>query len=662
MDKGGCICFERVAPGNTNRENLPKERKSEMKKMKKVVLLTVMAALVMVGMTQAQDISTDIRGDITSHMVLTKANSPYNLVGLVYVRPGWSLTIEPGVVVATKKVGPGFREGSLAVCRGAQLFVNGTQQEPVIFTSAEDLATWAGSKVGRSGVPAAGYDQGYVTSIEKMGNPKTGTWRPKCFEWGSIAILGNGYISRSHYGDQEPPGNPKPATWDEDLDQDPATTGDVVTHTNTKCPNVMNKARMEGLEPEFPGDVRILYGGDNDNDNSGSISFLSIRYGGKVIIDTDELNGLSLGAIGRATDIHHVEIMNNVDDGIELWGGTVNLYYVNIWNIGDDSFDFDEGWRGMAKYGLIVQGYSRDDEQGSGVGDNCFEHDGAENANAQPVTTARIENFTAIGQPGTNDNNGGDGGTVWRDNARVQYDRCVWMDIDDELVKFDCQDKDGAAGYDGDDNDSTKLVNNDPPDGTMNWYEHWTTSYNTWITDPLLADERDPVEGAPFPAGSPCNYTANDFQNLYGQWMVQDPAGRLCQITNSVFYNIGKYDMYDEVSALTIGDGANNVGNVKSTVMPIKEITRAVEFITTAEELSMQQVEYLNPMPAGDALTKGAGAFSVSNWLADWTAADAFGFVDTFDNSQNFDFNFDGKINLLDFAKFAEQFLTGWGS
>ena len=72
----------------------------------------------------------------------------------------------------------------------------------------------------------------------------------------------------------------------------------------------------------------------------------------------NELNGLSLGGIGRDTDIHHVEIMNNVDDGIEIWGGTVNLKYFNIWNIGDDSFDVDQGWRGKAQFGLIVQGYS----------------------------------------------------------------------------------------------------------------------------------------------------------------------------------------------------------------------------------------------------------------------------------------------------------------
>ena len=82
---------------------------------------------------------------------------------------------------------------------------------------------------------------------------------------------------------------------------------------------------MEGLTAEFPGDPDVVYGGTDDDDDSGSISYLSLRYGGRVVGLTNELNGLSLGAIGRATDINNVEIMNNVDDGIEIWGGTVNI-------------------------------------------------------------------------------------------------------------------------------------------------------------------------------------------------------------------------------------------------------------------------------------------------------------------------------------------------
>jgi hypothetical protein len=121
---------------------------------------------------------------------------------------------------------------------------------------------------------------------------------------------------------------------------------------------------MEGLVADFPGDPKVLYGGGDDDDDSGSIQYLSIRYGGRVVGLNNELNGLSLGGIGRGTDISFVEVMNNVDDGIEIWGGTFNLKNFIITNIGDDGLDIDQGFRGKIQFGLITQGYSLDAPQG----------------------------------------------------------------------------------------------------------------------------------------------------------------------------------------------------------------------------------------------------------------------------------------------------------
>ena len=215
--------------------------------------------------------------------------------------------------------------GSLAVCRGAQINVLGTASAPVIMTSdADDLTTW----------------------------------REVCNEWGNLTIMGNAYISEN------------------------ATVG------NTPFPSASNVAAMEGLVASFPGDPNVLYGGGDDDDDSGSISYLSVRYGGKVIGLGNELNGISLGGIGRGTDISHVEVLNNVDDGIEIWGGTFNMRNFSIWN-GDDSLDIDQGFRGRAQYGLIVQGFSTDAPQGSGVGDNACEIDGAEDSTGSPSRRPR---------------------------------------------------------------------------------------------------------------------------------------------------------------------------------------------------------------------------------------------------------------------------------
>jgi hypothetical protein len=109
---------------------------------------------------------------------------------------------------------------------------------------------------------------------------------------------------------------------------------------------------MEGLTT---GPAFDRYGGGNDDDDSGSLRYVSIRYTGKVVALNNELNAISLGGLGRETDVSHLDLMNNVDDGFELWGGTLNYKYVNIWNMGDDSLDIDQGWRGKAQFINIVQ-------------------------------------------------------------------------------------------------------------------------------------------------------------------------------------------------------------------------------------------------------------------------------------------------------------------
>jgi hypothetical protein len=111
----------------------------------------------------------------------------------------------------------------------------------------------------------------------------------------------------------------------------------------TGQPDGTDTAQMEGLIARFAGNTLPLYGGGNDDDDSGVVSYVSLRYGGFVVGIANELNGMSLGGVGRCTDMHHIEIMINVDDGIEIWGGTLNIKYVSIWNIGDDSFDLEQG-------------------------------------------------------------------------------------------------------------------------------------------------------------------------------------------------------------------------------------------------------------------------------------------------------------------------------
>jgi hypothetical protein len=379
-----------------------------------------------------------------------------------------------------------------------------------------------------------------------------------------------------------------------------AYVSENVVATNTPAPNANNVAPMEGLVAQGAGDPNVLYGGGNDNDDSGVLRYVSFRYGGKVIGLNNELNGLSLGGIGRETDISYVEIMNNVDDGIEIWGGTVNLKYVAIWNIGDDSMDIDQGWRGKAQFGLVVQGYSVSAAQGSGVGDNAWEMDGAEQSDYQPVTTGTIYNFTTIGQPLS-----GDHLAAFRDNARMQFRNCIWMDAGEQAVRNDNVDGDGGAGYGF--------------NGTLSWPNTWTTNFN------VFSAVNAPANPAAF-------YTAQT-------------SGKLIEFTDSVFYNNLAANAYTEANARGVFNAANNnvqIADANGSQLPIKSIVRGGP--VAVGSLFMLPVTSLDPRAANSAVTSVGsapndgfftpvnyrGGFSpTQNWLCTWSAADAYNLIAT---------------------------------
>lgn len=90
----------------------------------------------------------------------------------------------------------------------------------------------------------------------------------------------------------------------------------------------------------------IIYGGSDDADDSGSISYLIINYAGAQINSESQYNGLTLYAIGTGTSIDNVAILNGTDDGVEFFGGTVNVSNLYLENNEDDAVDWTEGWNG----------------------------------------------------------------------------------------------------------------------------------------------------------------------------------------------------------------------------------------------------------------------------------------------------------------------------
>lgn len=125
------------------------------------------------------------------------------------------------------------------------------------------------------------------------------------------------------------------------------------------------EASIEGIPISEP---RGIYGGYDEDDNSGLLQYVSIRHGGTNIGENNEINGLTLGGVGRKTTIDHIEVVSNADDGIEFFGGTVNCTNLAVGYCGDDAFDFDEGYMGKCQFLLAIV-----DEKGN----HAAEHNGA---------------------------------------------------------------------------------------------------------------------------------------------------------------------------------------------------------------------------------------------------------------------------------------------
>lgn len=129
------------------------------------------------------------------------------------------------------------------------------------------------------------------------------------------------------------------------------------------------------------------YGGDDVADNSGSLKYISIRHGGALIGQDNEINGLTLGGVGSGTVIENIEIVGNQDDGIEWFGGSVNASNLLVWSSGDDGLDVDQSYSGLIKNALVIQGA----ESGA-----ALELDGPEGSKATEKSFT-MENITING-------------------------------------------------------------------------------------------------------------------------------------------------------------------------------------------------------------------------------------------------------------------------
>jgi hypothetical protein len=171
------------------------------------------------------------------------------------------------------------------------------------------------------------------------------------------------------------------------------------------------KGAIEGIPasktPGFYGTSVAENGGavtpaTNELDNSGVLQFVRIEYAGRVIVEGNELNGLTLGGVGRGTTIDHVIVAYGSDDGIEWFGGTVRMKYILTYGNEDDDLDNDQGNLTKLQF-AIAQKNPAFHVNGSG-GARGVESNGDDDtvvpASANLTTNATFSNITLVGPQG----------------------------------------------------------------------------------------------------------------------------------------------------------------------------------------------------------------------------------------------------------------------
>ncbi len=267
---------------------------------------------------------------------------------------GATLNIEPGTIIKAA-AGTGTDASALIISRTATIKAVGFPSAPIIFTAEAD--------------------------------PMDGSWGPdQGSAWGGLIILGN-------------------APLNSDRNKESWTEGTTITDT------------VEGI-PTFLPEASRVFGGTDPEDSSGALSYVSVRFGGSALAEDAEINGLTLGGVGRGTQIDHIEVFANSDDSIEFFGGTVDVKYAVAAYGGDDGFDYDQGWEGRGQFWAYIGGpvASSDFEP-----DNGGEHDGETSFNAgRNIGGGKVYNATYVG-------NGEKGFALRiRDNAYAVYKNSIF--------------------------------------------------------------------------------------------------------------------------------------------------------------------------------------------------------------------------------------------
>jgi hypothetical protein len=376
----------------------------------------------------------------------------------------------------------------------------------------------------------------------------------------------------------------------------------------------------------------------NDNDNSGVMTYVSIRHSGANLLVGSEINGLTLASVGRGTKIEHIEIVSCADDNIELFGGTVDLKYCTTLFGNDDMYDYDLGWSGRAQFlfGMKAQqaGTSTETNAISFDNDNGFECDSDDNtSNAALKSNPKIYNATIMGNAkaaGSADNRGL-AAINMKEAAQGTIANSVFANFKNGLNLENSLTNRGAAGQ-------------------GNSFQYWSTIPQS---GPSLA-ALEGIGSTPTPSLIvKCNHfigMANPFvigaSSLAATTSVQTPAASTTQFGADGNVTVTGNTLPGFNYDFTINGGTNAVTQ-KNDVVPNPALTLG----SGCTQAPMDG--FFEPANYRGAFSSVAG----DNWLSDWSYSQILGST-TGVQACPTDLNGDGITNTADFLIFAPAFGT----
>ncbi|WP_319231186.1 hypothetical protein [Draconibacterium orientale] len=268
----------------------------------------------------------------------------------------------------------------------------------------------------------------------------------------------------------------------------------------------------------------FIYGGDDDTDNSGTVTYLVIKGTGAQINEEAQYNGVSCYALGSGTTLENIAVINGSDDGIEFFGGTVSVTNIFLQNNEDDAIDWTEGWSGTVNNAYVehtIEGFS-----------TVIEGDKDNN-------NPKINNLTAVSTTG---------GTALQFKKESGM-TITGLSLSGYAVSIDMKDDGPLANViiDGEEADSTKSYNAPATVDPTQW---------TWI-DAELAEVVE-LNGN---VDSDVTLDASKTYRLTGSYIVQDGASLTIPAGTKIHADNGGTDVYIAVlmgGQIFINGEANN--------------------------------------------------------------------------------------------------------